>query len=153
MSYRVQLPACYCLNKEVDSFLLVLWVQILLTITIRATWLPIVPPYSLYCVVCGQQSRHTLPAWYGVGSGITSYTQHDPKRIQEVQRMYKEWPFFRTFLSNVQVSNICHLNFIAEVDNSAFNVNGDMDSHSGSWKLNNWWAYRGWLVSNSQALG
>ncbi|CAM6091089.1 unnamed protein product [Calypogeia fissa] len=50
------------------------------------------------------QSRHTLPAWYGVGSGIFGYTQNDPKRIQELQRMYIEWPFFRNFLSNVQMS-------------------------------------------------
>ncbi|KAG0630638.1 hypothetical protein M758_1G193600 [Ceratodon purpureus] len=50
------------------------------------------------------QSRHTLPAWYGVGSGIASYTRDEPERIQELQIMYQEWPFFRTFLSNVQMS-------------------------------------------------
>ncbi|KAL3690522.1 hypothetical protein R1sor_016831 [Riccia sorocarpa] len=50
------------------------------------------------------QSRHTLPAWYGVGSGIFEYTQNDPARIQELQQMYNEWPFFRNFLSNVQMS-------------------------------------------------
>ncbi|KAJ7555889.1 hypothetical protein O6H91_05G059400 [Diphasiastrum complanatum] len=50
------------------------------------------------------QSRHTLPAWFGVGSGILGYTQNQPERVQELQRMYAEWPFFRTFLSNVQMS-------------------------------------------------
>ncbi|KAG6545450.1 hypothetical protein Mapa_013050 [Marchantia paleacea] len=50
------------------------------------------------------QSRHTLPAWYGVGSGILGYTQNDPALIQELQDMYNEWPFFRNFLSNVQMS-------------------------------------------------
>eukprot|EP00245_Coleochaete_scutata_P008769 TRINITY_DN2737_c0_g2_i1.p1 TRINITY_DN2737_c0_g2~~TRINITY_DN2737_c0_g2_i1.p1 ORF type:complete len:507 (-),score=82.63 TRINITY_DN2737_c0_g2_i1:844-2175(-) len=50
------------------------------------------------------QSRHTLPAWYGVGSGISTYTQNNPERIRILQRMYQDWPFFRTFLSNVQMS-------------------------------------------------
>lgn len=50
------------------------------------------------------QSRHTLPAWYGVGSGIAHYTRDEPDRIKELQSMYQEWPFFRTFLSNVQMS-------------------------------------------------
>ncbi|KAG0580420.1 hypothetical protein KC19_4G171700 [Ceratodon purpureus] len=50
------------------------------------------------------QSRHTLPAWYGVGSGILNYTRDEPDRIKELQTMYQEWPFFRTFLSNVQMS-------------------------------------------------
>lgn len=52
---------------------------------------------------CVRQSRHTLPAWYGVGSGIAHYTRDEPDRIKELQSMYQEWPFFRTFLSNVQV--------------------------------------------------
>lgn len=50
------------------------------------------------------QSRHTLPAWYGVGSGILAYTKGDPEREKELQEMYQNWPFFRTFLSNVQMS-------------------------------------------------
>lgn len=44
-----------------------------------------------------------MPAWYGVGTGIADYTRNEPDRISELQTMYQEWPFFRTFLSNVQV--------------------------------------------------
>eukprot|EP00850_Spirogloea_muscicola_P022796 SM000312S11989 [mRNA] locus=s312:20749:29613:+ [translate_table: standard] len=50
------------------------------------------------------QSRVTLPAWFGVGSGILGYTENHPVRIQELQRMYIDWPFFRNFLSNVQMA-------------------------------------------------
>eukprot|EP00271_Cylindrocystis_brebissonii_P012817 TRINITY_DN32322_c0_g1_i1.p1 TRINITY_DN32322_c0_g1~~TRINITY_DN32322_c0_g1_i1.p1 ORF type:complete len:1183 (+),score=274.32 TRINITY_DN32322_c0_g1_i1:143-3691(+) len=50
------------------------------------------------------QSRHTLPGWYGVGSGLLAYTGDRPEKIRELQQMYQDWPFFRTFLSNVQMS-------------------------------------------------
>eukprot|EP00897_Mesotaenium_endlicherianum_P002343 jgi/Mesen1/2136/ME000152S01218 len=51
------------------------------------------------------QSRHTLPAWYGVGSGLRGFIQDDdPEKIALLQRMYIEWPFFRNFLSSVQMA-------------------------------------------------
>mmetsp|Transcript_13609 Transcript_13609/g.49473 ORF Transcript_13609/g.49473 Transcript_13609/m.49473 type:complete len:1216 (+) Transcript_13609:260-3907(+) len=50
------------------------------------------------------QSRHTLPAWFGVGSALSSYANHDPEKIRELQQMYKNFPFFQNFLSNVQMS-------------------------------------------------
>lgn len=50
------------------------------------------------------QSRHTLPAWYGIGSALEQYRQHDPVRLAKLQKMYLEWPFFRAMLSNTQMS-------------------------------------------------
>eukprot|EP00898_Chlorokybus_atmophyticus_P004104 jgi/Chlat1/4695/Chrsp3S05624 len=50
------------------------------------------------------QSRAVIPAWYGVGSAILGYTENNPDRILELQKMYRDWPFFRNFLSNVQMS-------------------------------------------------
>lgn len=50
------------------------------------------------------QSRHTLPAWYGIGSALASWCGQDPKRMQELQSMYQQWPFFRALLSNTQMS-------------------------------------------------
>lgn len=50
------------------------------------------------------QSRHTLPGWYGVGSGLLAYSGNRLDRIRQLQQMYRDWPFFRTFLSNVQMS-------------------------------------------------
>ncbi|WP_455205714.1 phosphoenolpyruvate carboxylase [Kaarinaea lacus] len=50
------------------------------------------------------QSRHTLPAWYGIGSALEHWRQRDPTRIALLQKMYLEWPFFRSMLSNTQMA-------------------------------------------------
>ncbi|KAA6185823.1 phosphoenolpyruvate carboxylase [Thiohalocapsa marina] len=50
------------------------------------------------------QSRHTLPAWYGIGSAIERWRGSDVERLAKLQRMYQEWPFFRAILSNSQMA-------------------------------------------------
>jgi len=50
------------------------------------------------------QSRHTLPAWYGIGTALEEYRQKDPIKLAQLQKMYHEWPFFRAMLSNTQMS-------------------------------------------------
>jgi phosphoenolpyruvate carboxylase len=50
------------------------------------------------------QSRHTLPAWYGIGSAIERWRGADLERLAKLQLMYQEWPFFRALLSNTQMS-------------------------------------------------
>ncbi len=50
------------------------------------------------------QSRHTLPAWYGIGSALRQLRGNDPMRIARLQRMYRDWPFFRNLLSNAQMA-------------------------------------------------
>jgi phosphoenolpyruvate carboxylase len=50
------------------------------------------------------QSRHTLPAWYGIGSAIERWRGADLERLAKLQKMYEEWPFFRAILSNTQMS-------------------------------------------------
>jgi len=52
------------------------------------------------------QCRVALPGWCGFGSAIESYLS-DPKsrreRLALLQRMHKQWPFFRTLLSNLDM--------------------------------------------------
>jgi phosphoenolpyruvate carboxylase len=50
------------------------------------------------------QSRHTIPAWYGIGSALHAWCSHDPKRLSELHDMHRHWPFFRSLLSNTQMS-------------------------------------------------
>ncbi len=50
------------------------------------------------------QSRHTLPAWFGIGSALEQWRQNDPIRLAKLQKMYQEWPFFRAMLSNTQMA-------------------------------------------------
>jgi phosphoenolpyruvate carboxylase len=50
------------------------------------------------------QSRHTLPAWFGIGTALHSWRDNDPQRLAILQRMHREWPFFRALLSNTQMA-------------------------------------------------
>ena len=50
------------------------------------------------------QSRHTMPAWYGIGTALESWHGGDPQRFAMLQDMYRDWPFFRSLLSNTQMA-------------------------------------------------
>ena len=50
-------------------------------------------------------SRHTLPAWYGIGTALESYLKAHPKTgLKQIRRMYKRWPFFQTLMQNIQMA-------------------------------------------------
>ncbi len=50
------------------------------------------------------QSRHTLPAWYGIGSALALWHGDHPEKLALLQRMYQQWPFFHSLLANGQMS-------------------------------------------------
>jgi phosphoenolpyruvate carboxylase len=48
------------------------------------------------------QSRHLLPAWYGVGSALHLAIENGS--LASLRRMYKAWPFFSMVLDNAELS-------------------------------------------------
>lgn len=50
------------------------------------------------------QSRCVLPAWYGVGTALEALQKETPDELNYLRRMYADWPFFRTFIDNLQMT-------------------------------------------------
>lgn len=50
------------------------------------------------------QARHTLPAWYGIGSALEAWVDNQPERLKTLQELYNEWPYFRALLSNTEMA-------------------------------------------------
>lgn len=46
------------------------------------------------------QCRCLIPAWYGLGAAVGDYCASTPEGTSEIQRMYREWPFFRATIDN-----------------------------------------------------
>jgi phosphoenolpyruvate carboxylase len=52
------------------------------------------------------QCRMALPGWCGFGSAIEAFLADGPERkarLELLQRMHRQWPFFRTLLSNLDM--------------------------------------------------
>lgn len=51
------------------------------------------------------QSRHLLPAWYGVGAAVNAFIAVDPdRRGPLLQEMARQWPFFRALFDTLQMA-------------------------------------------------
>ena len=49
-------------------------------------------------------SRHTLPAWYGLGTALNTMISSDQSNMNKLKTMYLEWPFFRVLSDNIQMA-------------------------------------------------
>jgi len=50
------------------------------------------------------QCRLMLPGWYGFGSAVEAWiAEHPDKGMPFLKELYREWPFFRTLLSNMDM--------------------------------------------------
>ena len=50
------------------------------------------------------QSRQLIPAWYAAGTGLESFVSKGEENLKLLQRMYEEWPFFRSTIDNLQMA-------------------------------------------------
>ncbi len=49
------------------------------------------------------QSRHVLPAWFGVGHALEKFANSGPEALATLRGMAREFPFFRDLLKNVEM--------------------------------------------------
>src|SRR5262249_52954598 len=49
------------------------------------------------------QCRLMLPGWYGFGSAVEAWLKEQPDGMTVLQAMYREWPFFKMLLSNMDM--------------------------------------------------
>jgi phosphoenolpyruvate carboxylase len=51
------------------------------------------------------QSRHFIPAWYGLGYGLEKFLAgHLPDGLDLLRQMYRHWPFFAVIIDNAEAS-------------------------------------------------
>ncbi|HEY9701119.1 MAG TPA: phosphoenolpyruvate carboxylase, partial [Allocoleopsis sp.] len=51
------------------------------------------------------QSRFLVPSWYGVGTALKEFLDAEPEEhLKILCSFYKKWPFFRTVISNVEMT-------------------------------------------------
>ena len=51
------------------------------------------------------QSRHLLPGWLGVGSALEAFAEQRPRvHLALLREMHRDWRFFRSMLSNIEMA-------------------------------------------------
>uniref|UniRef100_UPI0039E32D8D phosphoenolpyruvate carboxylase n=1 Tax=Azonexus sp. TaxID=1872668 RepID=UPI0039E32D8D len=49
------------------------------------------------------QCRLMLPGWYGFGHAVERWLQENPDGLSTLRQMYRDWPFFQSLLSNMDM--------------------------------------------------
>ncbi|MDK8240459.1 phosphoenolpyruvate carboxylase [Corynebacterium coyleae] len=52
-------------------------------------------------VLSWAQSRTNVPGWFGVGTAVERWAGEDEDRWDDLRELYRDWPFFRSVLSNM----------------------------------------------------
>jgi phosphoenolpyruvate carboxylase len=49
------------------------------------------------------QSRHVVPAWFGVGFAVERFYEASPNNAALLERLMKQFPFFSELIANVEI--------------------------------------------------
>ena len=49
-------------------------------------------------------ARYTLPAWYGLGKALETFHNNKPENLESLRKLYRNWPFFKTLMDNIQLA-------------------------------------------------
>ena len=55
-------------------------------------------------VLSWMQSRYIISGWYGTGYAFKKYMDDDPRGLEVLRRMYRQWPFFNSIIQHLQIS-------------------------------------------------
>ena len=50
------------------------------------------------------QNRQLLPGWYAAGTGLHVFAEKDPRNLDMMRALYKEWSFFTTIIDNLHMA-------------------------------------------------
>ena len=50
------------------------------------------------------QNRQLLPGWFAAGTGLYSFAEKDPRNLDMMRALYKEWPFFTAVIDNLHMA-------------------------------------------------
>lgn len=50
------------------------------------------------------QSRHILPAWYGLGTALCNFADSGEDQWTTLRNMYQQWPMFRALIDNAELA-------------------------------------------------
>ena len=50
------------------------------------------------------QNRQLLPGWYAAGTGLHAFAEKDPRNLDMMRALYKEWPFFTAIIDNLHLA-------------------------------------------------
>ncbi|MEX1257959.1 MAG: phosphoenolpyruvate carboxylase [Gemmatimonadota bacterium] len=52
------------------------------------------------------QVRYGVPGWYGTGAALSGLLEEDPTAVDELRRLYEEWPYLRAVLDNTELEMV-----------------------------------------------
>lgn len=50
------------------------------------------------------QNRQLIPGWYAAGTGLHAFAKRDPRNLDMMRALYKEWPFFTAIIDNLHMA-------------------------------------------------